>query len=177
MALDDAILTISVAAKLLNLHPRKIMLYERTKLFSSQRTNTQRRMFSSNDLDKLQFIKYLTQRKGINLQGVKILLEAISLAESKGIDLKQLLFPEFKAQKLFWSRLDILSLDISSRMLSDNSPYFDSLFERNTPCLRHEGCSSSDKGGLIGNARTRRYHAEWARGRFINLYCDIFCGI
>jgi MerR family transcriptional regulator/heat shock protein HspR len=101
MALEDAILTISVAAKLLNLHPRTIMLYERTKLFSSQRTNTQRRMFSAQDLDKLQFIKYLTQKKGINLQGVKIVLEAISVSESRGVDLKQLLFADFKAQKLF----------------------------------------------------------------------------
>ncbi len=101
MASDDAILTISVAAKLLNIHPRTIMLYERTKLFSPHRTTTQRRMFSALDLDDLQFIKYLTQRKGINLQGVKILLEALRQAESRGLDLKQLLFPEFKAQKLF----------------------------------------------------------------------------
>lgn len=101
MALEDAILTISVAAKLLGLHPRTIMLYERMKLFSSHRTSTQRRMFSANDLDELQFLKYLTQRKGINLQGVKILLEALSQAESRGVDLKQLLFPDFKTQKLF----------------------------------------------------------------------------
>jgi MerR family transcriptional regulator/heat shock protein HspR len=101
MALDEAILTISVAAKLLNLHPRTIMLYERTKLFASHRTSTQRRMFSATDLDDLQFIKYLTQSKGINLQGVKILLEALSQAQSRGVDLKQLLFPDFKTQKLF----------------------------------------------------------------------------
>jgi MerR family transcriptional regulator/heat shock protein HspR len=101
MALEDAILTISVAAKLLNIHPRTIMLYERTKLFSPHRTNTQRRMFSAQDLDELQFIKYLTTRKGINLQGVKVVLEAIRLAEARGIGLKQLLFSDFKAEKLF----------------------------------------------------------------------------
>jgi MerR family transcriptional regulator/heat shock protein HspR len=101
MASEDAILTISVAAKLLNIHPRTIMLYERTKLFSPHRTTTQRRMFSANDLDELQFIKYLTHRKGINLQGVKILLEALSQAESRGVDLRQLLFSDFKTQKLF----------------------------------------------------------------------------
>jgi MerR family transcriptional regulator/heat shock protein HspR len=101
MAVEDAILTISVAAKLLNIHPRTIMLYERTKLFAPHRTNTQRRMFSAQDLDKLQFIKYLTTRKGINLQGVKVVLDAIRLAEARGIGLKQLLFPDFKAEKLF----------------------------------------------------------------------------
>jgi MerR family transcriptional regulator/heat shock protein HspR len=101
MATDDPILTISVAAKLLNIHPRTIMLYERAKLFSSHRTSTQRRMFSAKDLDELQFIKYLTQKKGVNLQGVKIVLETISVAERGGVDVKRHLFSDFKAEKLF----------------------------------------------------------------------------
>ena len=77
------------------------MLYERTKLFSPHRTNTQRRMFSDKDLEELQFIKFLTQKNGINLQGVKTVLEAISIAEKGGVNLKSLLFPNFKAEKLF----------------------------------------------------------------------------
>jgi MraZ protein len=40
MASKDPILTISIAAKLLNIHPRTIMLYEKSNLFSSQRTGT-----------------------------------------------------------------------------------------------------------------------------------------
>ncbi|EKD91299.1 MAG: hypothetical protein ACD_30C00027G0002 [uncultured bacterium] len=101
MTTNEPILTISVAAKLLNIHPRTIMLYERTKLFSPHRTNTQRRMFSDKDLEELQFIKFLTQKNGINLQGVKTVLEAISIAEKGGVNLKSLLFPNFKAEKLF----------------------------------------------------------------------------
>ena len=99
--MGEPILTISIAAKLLNIHPRTIMLYERTKLFTPYRTNTQRRMFSDKDLEELQFIKFLTQQRGINLQGVKILLEAISVAEKGGVNLKLLLFSDFKAEKLF----------------------------------------------------------------------------
>jgi MerR family transcriptional regulator/heat shock protein HspR len=101
MGKGEPILTISIAAKLLNIHPRTIMLYERTKIFSPYRTNTQRRMFSDKDLEDLQFIKFLTQQRGINLQGVKIVLEAISIAEIGGVNLKLLLFPNFKAEKLF----------------------------------------------------------------------------
>lgn len=101
MGIDEPILTISVAAKLLNIHPRTIMLYEKTKLFTPYRTNTQRRMFSGKDLDDLQFVKFLTQQRGINLQGVKVILEAISVAEKGGVGLKSLLFPDFKAEKLF----------------------------------------------------------------------------
>lgn len=101
MSTAEPILTISIAAKLLDLHPRTIMLYEKTGLMKPYRTGTQRRMYSVKDLDDLQFIKFLTRQKGINLQGVKFLLEAISLAEKGGVKLKELLFPSFKAEKLF----------------------------------------------------------------------------
>lgn len=77
------------------------MLYERSKLFTSQRTSTQRRMFGEKDLEALQFIKFLTKERGINLQGVKVILEAISIADKGGVNLKFLLFPGFKAEKLF----------------------------------------------------------------------------
>lgn len=101
MGINEPILTISVAAKLLNIHPRTIMLYEKSKLFKSHRTNTQRRMFSDSDLEDLQFIKFLTQKRGINLQGVRVVLDAISISEKGGVNLKSLLFPDFKAVKLF----------------------------------------------------------------------------
>lgn len=101
MASSEPILTISIAAKLLNIHPRTIMLYERSNLFSPHRTSTKRRMFSDIDLEDLQFIKFLTQKKGINLQGVKMILNAIYIAEQAGLNLKYKLFPEFKAEKLF----------------------------------------------------------------------------
>jgi len=97
---DEPILTISVAANLLKVHPRTLMLHEKAGLISPYRTSTKRRLFSIQDLSDLQFIKYLTQNKGINLQGVKILLETISLAEKEGVNLKKRLFPSFKAKKL-----------------------------------------------------------------------------
>lgn len=101
MSTIEPILTISVVAKLLHLHPRTIMFYERTGLMTPHRTGTQRRLYSVKDLEDLQFIKFLTRQKGINLQGVKSLLEAISLAEKGRINLKKLLFPDFKAEVLF----------------------------------------------------------------------------
>lgn len=101
MSTIEAILTISIAAKLLNLHPRTIMLYEKAGLMSPHRTDTQRRLYSVKDLDELQFIKFLTKQEGINLQGVKFLLEAISLAKNSRVNLKKLLFPNFKAEVLF----------------------------------------------------------------------------
>ena len=103
MASNDPILTISVAASLLKLHPRTLMLYEQAGLITPHRTGTNRRLFSIADLENLQFIKYLTQKEGVNLKGVKILLEAIFLAEKEGVNLKKLLFPGFKPKRLITS--------------------------------------------------------------------------
>lgn len=99
--MNEPILSISVAAKLLHLHPRTVMLYERTGLISPFRTSTQRRMFSVKDLDELQFVKFLTREKGVNLAGVKYIQEAISLAGKERVDLRKMLFPQFKPVRLF----------------------------------------------------------------------------
>ena len=93
---DKPVLTISMAAHLLGLHPRTLMLYENTGLIKPYRTNTQRRLFSIRDLDRLQFVKFLTQQNGVNLAGVKVLFEAFILAEKGGIDLQKGLFTEFQ---------------------------------------------------------------------------------
>lgn len=97
---EKPILTISVAAALLGLHPRTLMLYESAGFITPHRTDTQRRMFSVQNLEHLQFIKYLTHESGVNLHGVKIILEALSLAKKEGVNLKKLLFPSFKAKQL-----------------------------------------------------------------------------
>ncbi|OGH19803.1 MAG: hypothetical protein A3D74_02485 [Candidatus Levybacteria bacterium RIFCSPHIGHO2_02_FULL_37_13] len=100
MNTKQPILTISVAAKLLGLHPRTVMLYERSGFLSPHRTNTNRRMYSIQDLNDLQFVKFLTHDKGINLAGVKTLLETFTIADKENVHLKQLLFPAFKPKEL-----------------------------------------------------------------------------
>lgn len=100
MLTEKPILTITVAASLLKLHPRTLMLYERNELLSPYRTSTKRRLYSKKDLNDLQFIKYLTQNQGTNLKGVKILLKAIRIANRHNIDLKKKLFPDFKPKRI-----------------------------------------------------------------------------
>ncbi|MBI2021503.1 MerR family transcriptional regulator [Candidatus Daviesbacteria bacterium] len=101
MASDDQpVLTISVAAQLLGLHPRTLMLYERAKLILPFRTGTNRRMFSIKNLELLQFIKFMTQDEGVNLRGVKIFLDAEEVALRTGVNLREFLFPNFKTKAL-----------------------------------------------------------------------------
>ncbi len=76
------------------------MAYERSGLLTPHRTDTKRRMYSGDDLDELQFLKYLSRDKKINIAGIKTILEAIRVAEGQEVKLKQALFPDFKVRAL-----------------------------------------------------------------------------
>ncbi len=97
---NQPILSISVAANLLGLHPRTLMSYEKAKILFPHKTTTNRRMYTPNDLYYIQFLKHLTDDRHININGVKYIMEAIRMAEGKGIDLKRALFPEFRPRDL-----------------------------------------------------------------------------
>lgn len=100
MSTERPILTISVAAKLLGVHPRTLMLYEKEGVFITHRTDTKRRMFSIDDLNRLQFIKFLTQEIGLNLAGVKTFFQAMEIANKAGVNLQKTLFPQFQEKQL-----------------------------------------------------------------------------
>lgn len=101
MNLDEPILTISVTAKLLKLHPRTLMLYEKSKLITPHRTGTKRRLYSINNLNELQFVKHLTHEEGLNIQGIKSVLKAINICrEEYKFDLVKRLYPAYKPRKL-----------------------------------------------------------------------------
>jgi len=97
---EQPILTISVTARLLGLHPRTLMTYEKAQLISPHRTATKRRMFTGKDLDDIQFLKYLSQERKINLAGIKFILEAIRVAQGNDVNLIKALFPDFRVRAL-----------------------------------------------------------------------------
>ena len=76
------------------------MIYETETLVVPARTRTNRRRFSQKDLRTLQFIQFLTRRRGVNLAGVKALLEMIEEGNKKGLDLRKVIFPEFVEKQL-----------------------------------------------------------------------------
>ena len=66
--------TIGIVAELLGVHQETLRIWERNNLISPQRKNTQR-LYSNNDLKKLKFIKKLLDNDGLNLAGVRQLIE------------------------------------------------------------------------------------------------------
>ena len=93
--------TLSVAAELMGVHPRTLMIYEAEGLVIPARTKTNRRRYSQLDIKKLQFIRFLTNKKGVNLAGVSYILEFASLAEKNGLDIQKSMFPDFNELSLF----------------------------------------------------------------------------
>lgn len=72
---NEPVYVISVAAKLVGLHEQTLRLYEKKGLVKPKRTKKNTRLYSLEDLKKLMLIKFLTQKRGLNINGVKLFLE------------------------------------------------------------------------------------------------------
>ena len=72
------LLFISVAARMLGMHPQTLRKYERLGLVQPTRTIGSMRLYSREELERLKVIKRLVDDNGINLAGVQRLL---SIAE------------------------------------------------------------------------------------------------
>ena len=69
---------ISMAARMLDMHPQTLRKYERLGLIQPTRTIGSMRLYSREELERLKMIKRLVDEGGINLAGVQRLL---SIAE------------------------------------------------------------------------------------------------
>ncbi|QQS42750.1 MAG: helix-turn-helix transcriptional regulator [Acidobacteriota bacterium] len=66
--------TISVVAKLYEVHPQTLRMYEREGLIKPSRSEGNTRLFTDEDLERLEVILSLTRDLGVNLAGVEIIL-------------------------------------------------------------------------------------------------------
>ena len=74
MRKDEPVYMISVAARLCELHPQTLRMYERLGLVRPARIGSKNRMYSEMDLERLRQIQRLTQEMGVNLAGVEVIL-------------------------------------------------------------------------------------------------------
>ena len=72
---DTPLYVISVAAQLSGLHPQTLRAYEREGLLTPARTEGGTRRYSRRDVERLRFIRTLTQDEGLNLAGVRVVLD------------------------------------------------------------------------------------------------------
>jgi MerR family transcriptional regulator/heat shock protein HspR len=72
---DAAVFVISVAATLAGMHPQTLRQYDRLGLVSPGRTPGRGRRYSARDIAMLREVQRLSQDDGINLAGVKRIIE------------------------------------------------------------------------------------------------------
>ena len=80
---DDAEITggvyvISVAARILEMHPQTLRKYERVGLVVPSRSIGMLRLYSTEDIVRLRLIKHMVDNLGMNLAGVEFALKLLS---------------------------------------------------------------------------------------------------
>jgi len=65
---------ISVVSEMLGIHPQTLRLYEREGFIKPKRSGGNTRLFSEEDVEKLEMILRLTRQMGVNLEGVDVIL-------------------------------------------------------------------------------------------------------
>ena len=73
---DDAItFVISVAAELAGMHPQTLRQYDRLGLVTPARTKGRGRRYTKRDVQRLRDVQRMSQEEGINLAGIRRILE------------------------------------------------------------------------------------------------------
>jgi MerR family transcriptional regulator/heat shock protein HspR len=81
MGIDDDFFFISVAARMLGMHPQTLRKYERLGLVQPSRTIGSMRVYTRGELERLKVIKRLVDDGGINLAGVQRLLSIADVVQ------------------------------------------------------------------------------------------------
>lgn len=71
---DEPCYIISVAAKLVHMHPQTLRYYERLGLVRPARSDGKIRLYSARDIERLQQIHRYISDLGVNLAGVEVIL-------------------------------------------------------------------------------------------------------
>jgi MerR family transcriptional regulator/heat shock protein HspR len=78
---NEPVYAISVAARLCDMHPQTLRLYERLGLVKPNRMDNRNRLYSEIDIERLKQIQRLTQDLRINLAGVEVIFNLLDQME------------------------------------------------------------------------------------------------
>ena len=66
---------ISAVAEMYGIHPQTLRLYEREGLLKPSRTEGNTRLYTDQDLERLEFILSLARDLGVNISGIAIIIQ------------------------------------------------------------------------------------------------------
>ena len=81
IAPSDAVYAIGIVSKLLHMPEWTLRHLEKEGLVRPKRMNKKIRFYSMKDVQRLEYIHYLMDEKGVNVSGIKIILEQGFLKE------------------------------------------------------------------------------------------------
>lgn len=82
---------ISSVAKMYNIHPQTLRLYEREGLLAPSRSEGNTRLYSPEDLKRLELILMLIRDLGVNLAGAEVILNMRARMEQIEVEIGELL--------------------------------------------------------------------------------------
>ncbi len=85
-----AFFSISAVSKMLSVHQQTIRFYEKEGLIQPKRSEGNTRMFSEEDIEKLEEVIHLTHQLGINLAGVEMIFKLRKKIEKMQKDMNKL---------------------------------------------------------------------------------------
>jgi MerR family transcriptional regulator/heat shock protein HspR len=74
VAREHRLFMISVVSEMLGIHPQTLRLYEREGFIKPKRSVGNTRLYSEEDVEKLEMVLRLTRELGVNLAGVEVIL-------------------------------------------------------------------------------------------------------
>lgn len=111
---------ISAVASKYNIHPQTLRLYEREGLLIPSRSKGNTRMFSDEDLKRLEFILNLTREMGVNLADIEIIMNMKSRMEKMQSEFS--LFLEELKKEFFVGREEIFEQKKQNALVKFSSP-------------------------------------------------------
>jgi MerR family transcriptional regulator/heat shock protein HspR len=87
---DEPCYIISVAARLVDMHPQTLRYYERLGLIEPSRSNGKIRLYSARDIERLRQIHNYVNDLGVNLAGVEIILSLTEKMAEMEAEIKRL---------------------------------------------------------------------------------------
>lgn len=82
--------SISVVSKMFSVHQQTIRMYEKEGLICPKRTDGNTRMFSEEDVDRLEQVINLTHKMGVNIAGVQMILKLQNKMKKMRTDMNKL---------------------------------------------------------------------------------------
>lgn len=114
---DTPRLAISAAAELAGMHPQTLRQYDRLGIVVPRRTAGRGRRYSERDVDVLREVQRLSQDEGINLAGIKRILELTERNERLVAEVQRLLGVSTGHRRVFTASAtgDVVALPLGQR--------------------------------------------------------------